>query len=121
MSNDQMLLNEFERSLMHLEPSPSLVDPLRAAFEAGQRVGRATMVRWRWTAAVASLAAAVLATASLVGHRQLASPTPPPPITADVVAVNPSLIDAWRLRDELLARGLDALPSTPLSPAPAAF
>jgi hypothetical protein len=125
-------LTDLERALLALAPAVAALDRDQLLFEAGRRSAR----RRGWPFATAALA---LLAAGL-GAALILRPAPPPverPIVVQVPSPEPSPPDLselppdsepgpppagqpgyFQLREQLLARGLDALPLPP--PAPAA-
>jgi hypothetical protein len=120
-------LTEFERALAALEPAPPALDRDRLLFEAGRRSARRR--GWPWPAAAAALG---LLAAGLGGTLLL---RPAPPVVVRVVREHtvspvhapdgdsedgPAPVGRpgyFQLREQLLTRGLESLP-TP-APAPA--
>lgn len=123
-ANESPLI-DLERALLALAPTPPALDRDRLLYEAGRRAARR---RGRvWPAATAALTLLALALGGVLVLR----PTPPPaerivyiptpavpPESTLAPEARPPTADPggyFQLRDQLLARGLDALPA----PAPA--
>jgi hypothetical protein len=133
-------LTALQAALTRLTPAPDGIDLGRLLYRAGQASVPRHSRAWPWATAAATLLAAALGAVLLfrpapppterivVGHdrappdetpvaRQLPAPGVPPDAAEDADRGR-SAADSFRLRQEVLARGVDALPAP--TPWPAA-
>jgi hypothetical protein len=121
-------LAELETALAALRPAPAAFDRDRLMFRAG--VTAARRHRWLWpgtTAALALLAAGLGMALVFRPNPQVVERVvcrdrdepPAPPAVVDVPAdsaSNQAVERYFRFRDELLSRGIDAIPESPAGP-----
>jgi hypothetical protein len=121
-------LAELETALAALRPAPPALDRDRLMFRAG--LASARRGRWLWTGTTAALAlvAAGLGTALVLRPAPptiertvyVEKPEPPSPQAVESIPADSASSRAveryFRFRDELLSRGLDALPEPPAGP-----
>jgi hypothetical protein len=117
-------LTDLERALGALAPVPAALDRDRLLFEAGRRAARRR--GWYWPGATAALAllAAGLGTALVLRagpppvERMVSIPAAQPTPSPDPEEDPPfaSRPNYFRLREQLLTRGLEALPVSPPAP-----
>ena len=118
-------LTGLETVLLRLKPAPAGIARDRLMFEAGRRSAPGRL--WPWaTAALALVSAALGATLVLrpapppvVRVEYVDRPVAPPSVPAPEPAEQspaPAAADYFRLREQLLSRGLDGLPAPPPAP-----
>ena len=103
---------ELESALRSLAPTPSSIDPIAAAFEAGRRSQAHVTRIWRGTGIAASLAATVLLFIS-VPHRSADEHPQPEVRVVSFTSAIPSEQSVLHLRNVVLEHGWGALPPTP--------
>jgi hypothetical protein len=121
-------LTELENALATLRPVPAAFDRDRLMFRAGLAAGRRRRWLWPWAAVALALLATGLAMALVIRpnpqvvervvYRDRDEP-PSPPAVVDVPADSASsqaVERYFRFRDELLSRGIDAIPESPAGP-----
>jgi hypothetical protein len=119
---------DLELALRTLSPSRSstatIVDPIAAAFAAGQRSSRRALRLWQSaTAAAVVIAGGVLLTSPSIrpafpvvpSDSRVVVATSPPPIEPSAAPSDQSLIMLWQAVRE---RGVDRLPVSRFAPSP---
>jgi len=114
MQND-----DIEAGLKSLSPLASRVDPLAAAYAAGQRSSDRALNQWRGLTVLAVVAAMVpwmmpLQRPPAITSPQVVIASQPQPSVQHIEAVSPG--NVWQLQAAVLEKGLDGLPSTPIAP-----
>ncbi len=117
-------LAALEAALRALPPAPAGLDRDRLMFQAGQ--SRRPRTGWLWPAAAAALAllSVGLGTALMLHPapepvvQVVYVPAPSPDVSASPAGENdtPDGANYFRLRDQVLSRGLDSLPELPPAP-----